>query len=192
MKTIEKIKVYYDPESRSLTFYENGKPKGGFVGNYAVKKMFQLLKDPNVEIIITDNDMYKSKLIKQMHAILAQKGLMDMKEEILMSYDVASSKDLTVEQLESIINRLNNADTKEDVRKERSVVLTLLQKLNIHGSKEEGWDHVNNFLLQPRIAGKILYRMNVKELKEAAVRIRMIIKKKEQSDADVDRLTREN
>jgi hypothetical protein len=169
----------YEPNKSKITYFADGKPLNGFVGNTAFKKFIQAMADPTIEVIIKDNtDMEKSQLIKQMHAILAKKGLMDIKHDIVSQYGVESSKDLTIAQLNEIIGNLQKQEVRPEVRKERSLVLTLLDKLGIKGNKEIGWDHVNNFLKHPRIAGKTLYEMNLQELTDTCKKLRMIQSKK--------------
>ncbi len=169
----------YEPNNSKITYFADGKPTNGFVGNTAFKKFIQAMADPTIEVIIKDTtDMEKSSLIRQMHAILAKKGLMDIKEEIVRSYGVESSKDLTIEQLNEIIINLQKQEIRPEVRKERSLVLSLLDKMGVKGNSEIGWDHVNNFLKHPRISGKTLYDMSLQELEETAKKLRMIIHKK--------------
>jgi len=169
----------YEPNKSKITFVCDGKPTNGFVGNTAFKKFIQAMADPTIEVIIKDTtDMDKSQLIRQMHGLLAKKGLMDIKHDIVSQYGVESSKDLTIAQLNEIISNLQKQEVRPEVRKERSLVLTLLDKLGIKGNSEIGWDHVNNFLKNPRIAGKSLYEMSLEELENTTGRLRMILSKK--------------
>jgi hypothetical protein len=134
------------------------------------------------------DDMEKKKLIKQMHAMMAKKGLMHLKPDILGVFEVESTKDLTYEQLETVIMWLNETDSEYELRQKRSVVLYWLGRLGIKGSKQEGWDDVNRYLMQPRIAGKMLYEMSVKELDECTARLRMIHSKAEATSGRINRL----
>lgn len=179
MKTKVKItKAVYEPLSNRLTYYAGDKPQFGFVGSISHSKMMEVISQNDIELVFKDTEiMENAKLIKQMHAIMAKKGLMELKPDILALYEVKSSKELSIEQLHAIIAYLNTADSEEDLRHNRSVVLYWLGKLNIKGSRQDGWDHVNNFLKQPRIAGKVLYEMNVRELQETTARLRMIYNK---------------
>ncbi|MDD2346509.1 MAG: hypothetical protein PHY85_10275 [Bacteroidales bacterium] len=190
MNTKIKItKAVYEPLSNRLVFYAGEKPQLGFVGNIAHSKMMQVLSNPEIELIFKDSeDMENAKLIKQMHAIMAAKGLMDMKPDILAMYEVKSSKELTHEQLHAIVSYLKGADSEEDLRHNRSVVLYWLGKLGVKGSKQDGWDDVNNYLQQPRIAGKVLYQMSVKELHETTARLRMIYNKNQNKSEHINRL----
>jgi len=172
--------------------YSGDEPSHGFVGSMAVKKFFECTIDKNIELIIKgDDNMQKSKLIQQFHAILAAKGIMDMKADIIGSYGVESTKDLTELQLNELISNLNNKHGQLIV-KYRSTVLDLLGVLDVRGSRLIGWDHVNNYLLQPRVAGKILYEMSMDELKDCAKRLRMIISKRDANKAHVEKLKKLN
>ena len=179
MKTTATKQVKYNPIKQEIFFLENGRLTHGFVGKIASTKFFDACGDKNTDVMIVDRSKdEKTAKIRQFHAILAKKGLLDLKYDIIAQYGVESSKDLTVEQLDEQINALNATETSESVRSERSSVLYLLGKLEINGSKEEGWDMVNNYLKQPRIAGKTLYEMNTQELRDCVKKLRAIIYKK--------------
>jgi hypothetical protein len=194
MKTLEQTitKAIYDPFHSRITFFKGDKPSHGFVGAIALKKFFECTADKNIELIIKgDDNMEKSQLIQQFHAILSAKGIMDMKSEIVGSYGVKSTKDLSEIQLTEIISNLNNQQNQLIIKK-RSEVLDLLGVLDVRGSKLIGWDYVNNYLLQPRISGKKLYEMSVDELKDCAKRLRMIISKRDADKAHTDKLKKLN
>ena len=179
METTAKIEVMYDPKKQEIFYANNGRLTHGYVGKNTFLKFCEACVDENMDVMIVDrsNDEKTAK-IRQFHAILAKKGLLDLKYDIIAQYGVESSKDLTVEQLNEQITALNATEASESVRSERSSVLYLLGKLEINGSKEEGWDMVNNYLKQPRIAGKTLYEMNTQELRDCVKKLRAIIYKK--------------
>ncbi len=182
MKTtqITATTAIYEPDRGRIMFAQNGKPSHGFVGEMASKKFLEACATGiPVSIHVTNENIGKTRLIKQFHAILAKKkkGMLNIKEDILASYNVASSKELTLEQLEQVIRQIGGSATPEVMRKERSAVLSLLDKLGIKGNSEIGWDRVNSYLLQPRIAGKILYHMDATELRACSLRLRAIIGK---------------
>ena len=64
---------------------------------------------------------------------------------------------------------------KERVRKARSSVLLRVGRLGIN--TVDNWDEVNAFLLSPKIAGKLLYEMNLEELKDLTRKLEAIIRK---------------
>ncbi|MEG1572807.1 MAG: hypothetical protein RR328_04565 [Bacteroidales bacterium] len=185
MKTTTKqaIKVVYNTETNMLTYLSaNNRPLYGLSGQLASQKFIQACKD-GLMVTIENNDknkkenMEKKQLIRQFHAALAAKGLMDIKEDILASYGVDSSTKLNVEQLRQVVDKVNATDVRQNLRKERSIVLLLLSKLGITGSKEEGWDRLNAYLCSPKIAGKKLYEMNAEELRAVTVKLRSILYK---------------
>ena len=53
--------------------------------------------------------------------------------------------------------------TTEGERELRSVVLKLLDKLGIHAINDD-WSAVNSFLLDPKIAGRLLYELDEQDL----------------------------
>lgn len=64
---------------------------------------------------------------------------------------------------------------KEKVRKARCAVLLSVARLGI--STVDNWDEVNAFLLSPKIAGKLLYEMDLEELKNLKRKLEAIIRK---------------
>ncbi|RME95478.1 MAG: hypothetical protein D6772_13075 [Bacteroidetes bacterium] len=123
--------------------------------------------------------------IKRLHAALAGAKMMPYKADMLASYGVESSKNLTVTQAEELIQRLNDmkpldrTEAPKPVRRLRSTVLTLINSLGIYATNND-WTRVNQFLLNPRIAGKLLYQMNEEELKALARKLRGMIRKRKE------------
>ncbi len=106
---------------------------------------------------------------RRFHSLVRQIGMSDAEKTALLApYSVESSKDLTAEQLAEICDALQrDADAMRNppapIRRKRSKVLDLLTQMGIY--KPGGsWAPVNNFLEQPRIAGKRLYLLNEQEL----------------------------
>ncbi len=54
------------------------------------------------------------------------------------------------------------------------------------------WTRVNAFLMDKRIAGKLLYQMTLEELKALTVKLRAIIMKNAQEAREIKRLTISN
>ena len=174
--TPERVTVLYNSEKRDLMYLIDGKPHHGFVGTMADKKFMEAL-DRGFNIQLIAKKMDTQAKIRQFHAILAKKGIMDLKHDILAEYGVISTKDLKETQLDELINRMQTVQVSQELRDARSIVLDMLNKIGITGSKITGWDKVNEYLLQPRIAGKQLYEMNSDELKACSLRLRSIIYK---------------
>ena len=179
--TIPVTRVYYTPpegEQKAKLMYEgNGKLLFGFEGHLAEKEFQKVLDSETIEIVIRKPENMKSKKIQQFHAILNKKGLMDMKSDIIAQYGVESTKELTLQQLNTLIDRLNGSEVPAPVRKARSSVLHQLSKLGVTGSAEDGFDRVNGYLCHPRIAGKTLYAMTLDELKACTRKLRAIREK---------------
>ena len=115
--------------------------------------------------------------IRQFYTLLGQLNLKAQKESLLVGYDVESTKDLTEAQIKDLIGRLLNiqqgkaTEALPSVRKQRSIMLALLTDMGIYTDKSS-WSDVNALLLNPRIAGKVMYEMDEAELKGAIGRIR--------------------
>lgn len=62
----------------------------------------------------------------------------------------------------------------EQIRKARSSVLLRVGRLGIN--TVDNWDEVNAFLLSPKIAGKLLYEMNVEEMKALVKKLEAILR----------------
>ena len=107
--------------------------------------------------------------------MLNELGIAHSKESLLEGYGVESSKDLTEADFIHILNRLEEMkkqkkDVSQDVRKLRSEILTMLTDMGIYKNNGD-WQKVNSFLLDPRIAGKLMYEMTLEELKELKPRL---------------------
>ena len=63
---------------------------------------------------------------------------------------------------------------REELRRERSVVLKLMQEVGVDTTD---WSRINDFCSQPRIAGKEFSKLTPDELREMAVRLRTMKRK---------------
>ena len=125
------------------------------------------------------------------HAILSNLGLKDSKADILAGYGVESSKDLSHAQMEELIASLKKMQkAKEEpskaTRQKRSAVLDLLTKLGIYKDNND-WQQVNKYLLDKRIAGKLMYDMTDKEL-DALIRKLTAIHKKQEDQINAEKI----
>lgn len=120
--------------------------------------------------------------IRRLHAALNAANALDYKADMLAHYGVESSKQLSAEQADELIDSLNaqakqkKSDAPQPVRRARSTVLTLLNSLGIYADNGD-WGRVNAYLMQPRISGKLLYDHDLEELKALARKLRVILKK---------------
>lgn len=64
---------------------------------------------------------------------------------------------------------------KEKVRKARSSVLCSIGRLGIN--TVDNWEEINAFLMSPKIAGKLLYEMDLQELKDLKRKLEAIARK---------------
>ncbi|MGQ1889157.1 hypothetical protein ACT29H_01820 [Thermophagus sp. OGC60D27] len=119
-----------------------------------------------------------------LHALLFKLGALPNKKDILSSYGVTSTTELTEQQLDDLIERLKIAinkryNTTRTIRQWRSNVLVMLNKCGVYADNND-WERVNKFLLDKRIAGKMLYEMNIEELKTLYRKLASIAKKRKE------------
>ena len=63
----------------------------------------------------------------------------------------------------------------EQLRKKRSCCLKLLQKIGVDTTN---WTAINNYCKSPKIAGKVFADLDIEELQQLSLKLRMILKKK--------------
>ncbi len=114
--------------------------------------------------------MTKSQKIRRFHALLAKTKMMYAKPAMLAGQGVESTKDLTSEQLDTLIDYLldlvigKNKDADKEVRTWRHKVLRMVAECGVNTND---WNEVNAFLLDKRVAGKHLYEItDIEELKK--------------------------
>lgn len=89
-----------------------------------------------------------------------------------------SLKDMTCLEYESMIRTMRrDIEREEEKRKARSSLLRLMQK---YGVDTTDWDEINRFCRYKRIAGKEFGRLDIKELKAVAKKMRAILAKGEE------------
>lgn len=180
--TDTKTIIQYDIKATELVMINPDGHKSGLTGKRAEQKFMEIIAQGSseYEIVMTDGEIAKRrKLNKELHYHLNARAVVPaLYSALLAQHGVESSTQLSVEELEELVSEIKCLQSPEDVRKERSGILFLLGKLGIRGSVEEGWDAVNNYLRNPRVAGKTLYEMTYQELVECRKRIRAILWKK--------------
>ncbi len=143
------------------------------------------------------NSDSKKHKIKTFHALLACLHLMSYKEDMLAGYGVESTTELDEWELDELINRLRDQERQlhhkhdAEIRGLRSVALTILQRMGIYCNNGD-WGVVNNFLLNPRVAGKMLYEMKADELRELNKKLRGIERKKAEQKEKAEYLALNN
>lgn len=136
----------------------------------------------------------RGQLMRKMHAMLNELGMMKHKQAWLTGYGVSHASDLSDQDLHHLVNRLDLEKAKlidAKTRKLRSTVLTILQKLGIYENNND-WQRVNEYLSNPRISGKLLPAMSHKELEALIKKLNAILTKKENEDARIRRLASNN
>lgn len=134
--------------------------------------------------------MLDKRRIRRFHAALSAANLQSQKVNLLSGYGVESTKDLTPEQADELIARLTDIgkskkkDAPKPIRQHRSIVMTLINELGIYATNGD-WKRVNKFLLNPRIAGKLLYEMDLTELKKLQKKLRVMIKNRKAEKQEV-------
>ena len=72
----------------------------------------------------------------------------------------------------------NDKDTFNALRRhKRSICLRLLQKIGVDTTE---WNAVNSYCKSPKIAGKVFRDLSLDELDELSLKLRMILKKKQE------------
>lgn len=179
----EEISYKYDPRQAHLLIYVDGKLRCGFKGVNAEKQFLHLLENDlssDLNIIDMSESIRKAK-VKRLRALWIKQGIDDMRDAILEPYGVKSTADLNEEQLDELLIRFNpwkNSPPSEFVRNLRSDILVLLNKLGVYNTNKD-WADVNNFMMNPRIAGKPLYMLSGQELEALRRKLNSILTKQE-------------
>lgn len=188
MKVIDTYVYEYDANALVLNIKKNGKPFGGFKGP-AAEVQFQRLLETGADITISDmSNSIKSARVRRLRAMWVKQGIDQHRESILEPYGVTSTADLSLQQLDELIDRFNTkAEVTARTRTLRSDVMVTLDKLGVYVDNGD-WQRVNAFLMQPRIAGKLLYQMCDDELLALNRKLRAMLAKKAEQDTEINRL----
>lgn len=173
----------YDPRRLRLNVFVDGKPCGGFVGKNAEKQFASLLQSSETssnQLSFTDmSESIRKAKVRRLRALWIKQGIDDMREAIMEPYGVSSTADLSEEDLDELLERFKpngNAPASEHVRRLRSHCLDLMTRLGIYQSSGD-WARVNEFMMNPRIAGKLLYQLNAVELEALRRKLNSILDK---------------
>ena len=190
MDTKIKMTYNFNPLALKLDFLVDGKLKGGLIGNFAVRKFIELLEsgaDINIGGTLPMNENIK---VRRLRALWIKQGIDEFRDSILQPYGVISTAALNDQQLDELITRFtsdNKSITPTDVRNKRSVILKLLMELGIYDNSGD-WTRVNAYLMDKRIAGKLLYQMTMEELQELTTKLRSISTKADHKRKEIIRL----
>lgn len=123
----------------------------------------------------------RNQLYRKLYAVLNELGITHSKRDILASYGVDSTRHLSDTELIDVVDRVQNmklqklsADSR--LRELRSQALTILNQMGIYATNND-WSQVNTFLMDNRIAGKLLYELTVNELEKLMPKLRSIAAK---------------
>lgn len=129
------------------------------------------------------------------YALLKQMPGVDMeqvKESLVWQFSglrTYSLREMTgkeyMEMLRHIENVIARKPNERVIKKLRSGILHRLQK---HGVDTTSWDAVNSFLLNPRVAGKLLFEMSVEEMQALTGKLEAILEKDRKKQQDINRL----
>ena len=92
-----------------------------------------------------------------------------------------SLREMTRKEYDDLCNLLEKRfPEKRDIyvekrRKKRSSCLKLLQKIGVDTTN---WTAINNYCKSPKIAGKVFADLDIEELQQLSLKLRMILKKK--------------
>lgn len=126
--------------------------------------------------------MDKKILTRMFHALLTEYNLHEQKYALLEGFGATSTTDLTSKQLLELCNMIRNNAAQERDRKlkdKRSLCLRLLTDIGVYyvapgEANKACWGRVNEFVKQPKIAGKIFYNLTVKDLDNLAIKLRAL------------------
>ncbi len=91
-----------------------------------------------------------------------------------------SLKEITRKEYDDLCNLLEKRFPEkrniyvEQRRKKRSSCLKLLQKIGVDTTS---WTAINNYCKSPKIAGKVFAELDIEELQQLSIKLRMILKK---------------
>ena len=136
----------------------------------------------------------RSALMRKFHALLRETDMVKFRQSIIEGYGVDRGRDLTDEDLQHAVNKLSEMKAVEvDVKKRklRSIVLSTLQKLGIYQNNHD-WAQVNGYLLQPKIAGKMLFELTEVEMDALILKLHSILSKQELKKDEIKRFAANN
>jgi len=135
----------------------------------------------------------KKEKVRKLRALWHKQGIDHLREAILEPYGAKSTSDLTERDLDELIDRFTQKKNRldEEVRSWRSVILKQLTQMGIYDNNGD-WSRVNRFMMDSRIAGRMLYELSVEELKALSIKLRSISEKMDKSRAEEARMARDN
>ena len=96
-----------------------------------------------------------------------------------------SLKEITRKEYDDLCNLLEKRFPEkrniyvEQRRKKRSSCLKLLQKIGVDTTN---WTAINDYCKSPKIAGKVFAELDIEELQQLSIKLRMILKKQKDNE----------
>lgn len=121
--------------------------------------------------------------IRRINTLMSACRLIPNREDILALWDARTYDELLDEEIVEVqafmelAHRAKTTPAPDAIRRLRSQVLAHLTKLGMYASPED-WTKVNQFLLQRRICGRLLYMLDTEELQALVRKLRAIGGKK--------------
>jgi benzoyl-CoA reductase/2-hydroxyglutaryl-CoA dehydratase subunit BcrC/BadD/HgdB len=138
--------------------------------------------------------------LRKFHLLAGPKGANLSREDyeaLLAGQGVASSKDLAWHQLDALCEALEAIVAKRreapvEMRRLRSRVIILLTEMGIY-KDTSSWPRVNDYLRNPRIAGKALFEItDIEEAKALVAKLSKLAKAAAERQDEVKRLALNN
>ena len=126
-----------------------------------------------------------------MHALLREVGIENSKADLLEGYGVHHTTELTDHDLQHLVERLQEMKAEKltwegaERKKWRSNLMSLLNKYGVYVTNND-WSAVNHLLLDERVCGKIMYELSTEELMKVCIKLRSMLRKREEIQ-DIER-----
>ena len=102
-------KILYNPFKRELICMKDGKPVKGYIGDNAVKKLFELT-NKNIEVAMVDDR--RAKLLKKYHTLCSVLNISEENKKVIVGeYGKNSSRELSWAELSEICTNLEKLQT---------------------------------------------------------------------------------
>jgi hypothetical protein len=120
-------KLLYNPFKRELICMKDGKPVKGYIGDNAVKKLFELI-NKNIEVAMVDDR--RAKLLKKYHTLCSVLNISaENKKVIVGEYGKSSSRELSWAELSEIctnLEKLQSGKQGSELDKARKRVIAVI------------------------------------------------------------------
>ena len=188
---VKNLKYIYDPDRPELVVYDGDKAVGGFIGEMAEKQFAKLLEtDAHIEFSNMNSKIKQHKQkVQQLRAVWISLGIDTMRKQVLARYGVESTAHLSDEQLDVLLHEFSAQYQSEPTpgeRRLRSQVMVLLTRYGVYKTDQD-WHNANRFLMNARIAGKLLFQMSVAEMQVLTRKLHKLCDERERKENDVKR-----